>query len=259
MGCAVGPRRAALSRTDHLSLQPLALLSRQADARRIRFPRSGRRARGDRRAAAHRKGRVARLAHARRADRRASDRGGRRDRAHLFDQRHDRDAELHSPHRRRSRGLGAHLRALLRGLRRRARRTHRLDLQRRAFRRRRRARRLRPARPLPYSGRLGKHRAADDRGRPAQAQRRRDDAVLRAASRRMGAGARHGPRQVEREAGDGRGRARRGRTRHARQARGGLGRERHRGDGHRRHFGFPLGRVRGKGRHAFRRPRLRAF
>src|SRR5271157_5338093 len=31
---------------------------------------------------------------------RASDRRTRRDRAHLFDQRHDRDAEFHSAHRR---------------------------------------------------------------------------------------------------------------------------------------------------------------
>ena len=66
------------------------------------------------------------------------------------------------------------------------------------------------------------------------------------ASRGMGARARHGPRQVEREAGDGGGRAGRRRARDARQARGGLGRERHRGDGHRRHFRFPLGRVRSK-------------
>ena len=34
----------------------------------------------------------------RRADRRASDRRARRDRAHLFDQRHDRNAELYSAH-----------------------------------------------------------------------------------------------------------------------------------------------------------------
>ena len=47
----------------------------------------------------------------------ASDRVARRDRAHLFDQRHDRRAELYSAHRRRSRSLGAHVGALLRGLR----------------------------------------------------------------------------------------------------------------------------------------------
>ena len=40
-----------------------------------------------------------------------------RHRAHLFDQRHDRDAELHSADRRRSRRLGAHLGAQLRRLR----------------------------------------------------------------------------------------------------------------------------------------------
>ena len=64
----------------------------------------------------------------RRTDRRASDRFARRDRAHLFDQRHDRNAELYSADRRRSRGLGAHFRALLRGLGANARRAHRLDL-----------------------------------------------------------------------------------------------------------------------------------
>ena len=52
----------------------------------------------------------------------------RRDRAHLFDQRHDRNAELHPADRRRSRSLGAHLGALLRGLRLCPRRAHRLDL-----------------------------------------------------------------------------------------------------------------------------------
>ena len=52
----------------------------------------------------------------------------RRDRAHLFDQRHDRNAELYSADRRRSRSLGAHLGALLRGLGAHARRAHRLDL-----------------------------------------------------------------------------------------------------------------------------------
>ena len=160
-------------------------------------------------------------------------------------------AELHSAHRRRSRSLGAHVGALLRGFRRRARRAPRLDLQRRALRRRRGARRLRPARPLPHPRRLGEHRAADGGGRSPQAHRRGDDAVLRAASRGMGARARHGPRQVEREAGDGGGRAGRRRARDARQARGGLGRERHRGDGHRRHFRFSLGRMRAKSRHAF--------
>ena len=68
------------------------------------------------------------LALGRRADRRPSDRRARRDRAHLFDQRHDRNAELYSADRRRSRSLGAHLGALLRGLGPQARRAHRLDL-----------------------------------------------------------------------------------------------------------------------------------
>ena len=79
-------------------------------------------------AAADRKGRAQALALARRADRRAPDRRARRHRAHLFDQRHHRDAELYPAHRRGSRGLGAHVRALLCGLGVRARRAHRLDL-----------------------------------------------------------------------------------------------------------------------------------
>ena len=67
-------------------------------------------------AAADRKGRTQALALARRADRVAPDRFARGDRAHLFDQRHHRNAELYSAHRRRPRSLGAHVRALLRGL-----------------------------------------------------------------------------------------------------------------------------------------------
>ena len=111
----------------------------------------------------------------------------RRDRAHLFDQRHDGNAELHSAHRRGSRGLGAHFGALLCGVGDRERRADRLDLQRRTVRRRRRARRVRPARALPHPRRLGKHRAADDGDRTPETDRRRDDAVLCAASRGMGA------------------------------------------------------------------------
>ena len=79
-------------------------------------------------AAADRKGRAQALALARRTDRRASDRFARRDRAHLFDQRHDRNAELYPADRGRPRSLGAHFGALLRGLGRNARRAHRLDL-----------------------------------------------------------------------------------------------------------------------------------
>ena len=56
------------------------------------------------------------LALAGRADRRASDRFERRDRAHLFDQRHDRNAKLYSADRRRSRGLGAHFGSFVRRL-----------------------------------------------------------------------------------------------------------------------------------------------
>ena len=98
------------------------------------------------------------------------------------------------------------------------------------------ARRLRPARPLPHSRWLRQYRAAHRRGRASETDGRRDYAVLRAASRRVGAETRHRSRQVEREAGDGGGGARRRRTGDALEARGGLGRERHRGDGHRRHF-----------------------
>ena len=64
-------------------------------------------------------------------------------------------------------------------------------------RRRRGARRLRPARPLPHPRRLRQHRAADRRGRAPEADRRRDDAVLRPASRRMGAEARHRSRRSQ--------------------------------------------------------------
>ena len=64
-----------------------------------------------------------------------------RDRPHLLDERHDRHAELHPAHRGRPRQLGHRLGAKLRGLGRRARAAHRLDLQRRAVRRGRRARR----------------------------------------------------------------------------------------------------------------------
>ena len=76
------------------------------------------------------------------------------------------------------------------------RRTHRLDLQCRAVRRRRGARRVRAARPLPHPRRHRKHRAADGGRRAPQADRRRDDAVLCASPRRMGAPARHGPARI---------------------------------------------------------------
>ena len=70
-------------------------------------------------------------------------------------------------------------------------RAHRFDLQRRPVRRRRRARAFDRLGPLPYPGRIGEHRAADDGGRSAEADRRGPHAVLRAASGRMGARARH--------------------------------------------------------------------
>ncbi len=128
VGGAGAIRRAALSQADRISVRALALLSRQARARRLRNAWRGRRPRGDRRRATDRKGRAEALALGRRADRVAPDRFARGDRAHLFDQRHDRNAELYPAHRRRPRSLGAHVRALLRGLRLNARRAHRLDL-----------------------------------------------------------------------------------------------------------------------------------
>ena len=105
---------APLSPADRLSVRALALLSRQARASRVRRRGAVGGLDDDRPAAAHRKGRTARRAQRRRADRRALHRDARRDRAHLFDQRHDRNAELHPAHRRRSRRLGAHLGAQLR-------------------------------------------------------------------------------------------------------------------------------------------------
>ena len=105
----------------------------------------------------------------------------------------------------RCRRLGPHLGAILRRLGDREGRTHRLDLQCGAVRRRRGAWRVRSARALPHPRRNRKHRTADDGRRAPQAHRRRDDAVLRAAPRRMGAPARHESRAIEREAGDGRG------------------------------------------------------
>ncbi len=123
---------------------------------------------------------------ARRADRDASHRLARRNRAHLFDQRHDGNAELYSADRIRPRSLGAHVGAQLCGLGRRARRAARLHLQRRAVRRRRGARRLRPARPLSRPRRHGQYGKTDGGGEAAAAERRRADPVLCAASRRMG-------------------------------------------------------------------------
>ena len=75
----------------------------------------------------------------------------RRDRPDLLDERHDRRAELHPAHRRRSRQLGHGLGAQLRGLGRRRRAADRQHLQRRPVRRRRRARGVRPARPRATS------------------------------------------------------------------------------------------------------------
>ena len=92
----------------------------------------------------------------------------------------------------------------------------------------------------------------------AGARRYRADAVLCAAPRGIGRGARHRSRRVQRRPAARRGRAGRRRAGAARAAGGGLGREGHRGDGDRRHRGLALGRVRGAGGDAFLRARLRA-
>ena len=122
------------------------------------------------------------------------------------------------------------------------------------------ARRLPGARPLPYPGRA--------RGTPSGCWRRsqllKPDAValtpsyaLHLAERAAARG--HRPRRLQRRAAARRRRAGRRRAGAARAAGGGVGREGHRGDGDRRHRRLALGRVRGAGRHAFLRPRLRAF
>ena len=74
---------------------------------------------------------------------------------------------------RRPRQLGHRLGAQLRRLRRRGRAADRLDLQRRAVRRRRGARRVRPHRPLPHPGRHRQHRAAGARRSSCCGPRRR--------------------------------------------------------------------------------------
>ena len=167
--------------------------------------------------------------------RHASLRDTRGDRPHLLDERHDRHAELHPAHRRRPRELGHGLGAELRGVGRRSRPAHRLDLQRRAVRGGRGARRVRPDRPLPRPGRHGQHRAADARDRAAAARRGGADAVLCRLSRSSGrrAGLDLARSSVERVlvAGEPGG----GEPAFRAEARGGLGREGHRGDGHRRH------------------------
>ena len=73
----------------------------------------------------------------------------------------------------RPRQLGHRVGAQLRGVRRRCRRAHRLDLQRRPVRGGRGARRLRADRALPHPGRHREHRAADARDRAARARRGR--------------------------------------------------------------------------------------
>ena len=164
-----------------------------------------------------------------------------RDRPHLLDERHDRDAELPAAHGERPRELDHRLGPQLRGLRCHRRTAHRLHVQRRPVRRRRCADRLRAHRPLPRPGRNREHRAPAAGDRAPQARGRRPDALLRRLPRRVGAGAGDGPAGVERRARPRRGRAGRGRAGLPRQARGGLGRAGHRGDGHRRHRPIALG------------------
>ena len=112
-------------------------------------------------------------------------------------------------------------------------------------------------RPVPHPARHRKHRAPAEGGRAAPARSGDPDAVLRRLSDRVGGGAEHRSRRLERRA---RARGRRAGRRRAgvpREARSGLGRQGHRGDGHRRHRRVALGRVRGAGRHAPGRARLR--
>ena len=114
----------------------------------------------------------------------------RRDRPHLLDQRHDRDAELHPAdgvrRRQLGRGLGAQLRRL--GDRRRA--ANRLDLQRRPVRGRRGAVVVRAHRAVPHPARDRQHGTAGRRDPAARAAGRRADAVVRRTPDRVGGRAR---------------------------------------------------------------------
>ena len=105
----------------------------------------------------------------------------------------------------------------------------------------------------------GKYRTADGGRAPAQGPGDCLHALLRAASRRMGARSRNRRQEFQRRAPAGRRRARRRRARDARAARSGLGREGDRGHGHRRHLALAVGRMRAPERHASRRARLRSF
>ena len=258
VGRAARDRRRELSRADRLPLRALGLLSREAARGGCLERRGGRRPRGHRRAASHREARAQGDEHAGQSVRRPPLRRARRDRAHLLDERHDGDAELHPADRGRPRELGDGFGTELRGVRRRRRRALRLDVQRRSVRRGRCAHRVRSRRPLPHPGRHREHRSADACDRAPAADGGGVHAVVCGLRDRVGGGARPRPPRLERQA-----RARRGRAGGRRAglpgaARGGLGREGHGGDGHRRHRPVALGRVRGAGRHAPRRARLRA-
>ena len=258
MGRAGGDRRRLLPRPDRLPVRALALLPRQAGRGGVRVGGRGRRPRGHRPAAADREGRAQGHHDAGQPRRCAPVRRACRDRAHLLHERHDGHAQLHPADGERSRQLGDRLGAQLRDLRRRGRRAHRLDLQRRPIRRGRGTGRLRSHRAVPHPGRHGQQRAADAGDRPAAARGGRAHAVLRGLPRRVGGRARLRPAGLERPARARRGRAGRRRAGLPRPARGGLGRPRHRGHGHRRHRPVAVGRVRAPGRHAPRRAWLRA-
>ena len=217
MGRAARARRRELPRAARLSPRALRLLPREAGR-----PPAGR-PRRDRAAAADGEGRAPGDAHAGQPLRLASLCGAVRARPHLLDERHHRRAELHPADRAGPRQLGDRLRAQLRGLRDRRGPADRLDLQRRAVRRGRRARRLRPPRPLPHSRRHGQHGAAAAGDRAPASRGRRAHALVRGSSRRVGCGARSGPRDVERRARARRGRAGRRRAGPPREARGPAG------------------------------------
>ena len=257
MGRAARPRRCVVSHAARLPLRPLRVLSREAVGGGVRVGRSRRRAGGDRAAAADREARAPGDVHARQPDRRASLRRAVRDRPDLLDERHDRVAELHPADGGRPRELGDWLGAQLRGVGRHGRPARGVVLQRRAVRGGRGDRGVRPDRPLPHPGRHREHRAPAEGGGAAPARGGDPDAFLRRLSDRVGGGAEHRSRRVERRARARGGRARRGRAGLPREARGGLGRAGDRGDGDRRHRRVALGRVRAAGRHAPRRARLR--
>ena len=186
------------------------------------------------------------------AARQASVRRAVGDRAHLFDERHDRHAELHPAHGAATSRTGSPAR--------RAATPHRASSPATASSRRTTRGRSSPAPRSPSFDRIGLTHIPVGTGnteRLLQAiDELRPDAVVMTPS--------YAAYLAEREprlAGSSvaaRARRRRAGRRRARvpgEARGGLGREGHGGDGHRRHRRVPVGRMRGAERHA---PRARA-